>query len=156
MSRKRGRHSTRRAVLLVVVACLALLLGACGKKSDRGPVPGLPARTYRMGFTSIPPRPDFTIAVQALELWTRRADAALHHVGAPWDSLLAGVLPETLATREILPIVNYYRSKGLRIVVSLDPTNGLDRSSDAPELVALGRSLTEPSIQALFRSWCVG
>jgi hypothetical protein len=53
-------------------------------------------------------------------------------------------------------LANYFRSKGLtRIVVSVDPTNGLDRSADSAPLVAAGRSLTEPAIQALFRAYVV-
>jgi hypothetical protein len=39
------------------------------------------------------------------------------------------------------------------VIVSVDPTNGLDRSGDAAPLEAAGRSLTEPEIQALYRAY---
>jgi hypothetical protein len=72
----------------------------------------------------------------------------------PWDSLLAGRAPDSLIRNNQLGLANYFRSKGLnRIVVSVDPTNGLDRASDSAPLVAAGRSLTEPAIQLLFRAY---
>lgn len=40
-------------------------------------------------------------------------------------------------------------------MVSLDPTNGLDRSADSGPLVAHGRSLTESSIQRRYRNYTV-
>jgi hypothetical protein len=43
----------------------------------------------------------------------------------------------------------------LRVIVSVDPTNGLDRGSDAPELVANGRSLAEPAVQQIYRDFVV-
>jgi hypothetical protein len=45
---------------------------------------------------------------------------------------------------------SYYRGKGLRLVASIDPTNGLDRSAEAPGLAALGRSLAEPEVRAAY------
>ena len=47
----------------------------------------------------------------------------------------------------------YYRSKNLDIVVVVDVTNGVNRQAEARELVAAGRSITEPAIQALYRAW---
>jgi hypothetical protein len=106
-----------------------------------------------MGFSGFPPRFDLTIALQSIDMWALRADAALIVGEPPWDSLLAGRSPDTLIQNDQLGLANYYRSKGLRIVVSVDPTNGLDRSSDAAALVAAGRTLTEPAIQQLFRDY---
>jgi hypothetical protein len=57
--------------------------------------------------------------------------------------------------RDQLGLAAYYRGKGHRLFVSLDPTDGLDRSRDADSLVAAGRSLAEPGVRALFRDYCV-
>jgi hypothetical protein len=73
----------------------------------------------------------------------------------PWDSLLAGVKPETLVARDLLPLANYYRSKGLTLWLYLDPANGLNRTAEADELVRAHRSITEPAIQAMFRRFAV-
>ncbi len=106
-----------------------------------------------MGFSALAPRPDFVVALQSLALWTPRADAAISHEDVPWDSLLAGVRPDSLATRLALPLAQYYRSKGFRYAYEIDPTNGLDRSAEAVALVRAGRSIGDPEIRALFLRW---
>lgn len=136
---------------------LATALGLAFGCSTSSPTsPGTAAvRTYRMGFSPIPPRPDFAAAVAAIQMWVPRSDAAILHYEAPWDSLLAGVPPDSIVTRELVPVAQYFRASGLSLVVLVDPTNGLDRSSDAAPLVAAGRSLTEPAIQQLLRAYVV-
>jgi hypothetical protein len=108
-----------------------------------------------MGFSPIPPKPDPLVVFAALEMWTQRADAGILHVALPWDSLLAGVRADTLVRRDPLGVASYYRSKGLAVVATMDLTDGLDRASEAPALVAAGRSLTEPAVQALCRQYIV-
>ena len=140
---------------LAVAIALLSALASCSKESTRPNVPTGPPRTFRMGFSPIPPRNDPAVVFANLEMWTRRADAGIMHVPPPWDSLLAGVPPESLVLRTLVPIANYYRAKGLAVVVTLDLTDGLNRAAEAPELVAAGRSLTEASIQQLARRYAV-
>jgi hypothetical protein len=52
-----------------------------------------------------------------------------------------------------LPLANYYRAKNLQIVVMVDVTDGLNRASEAPELVKLGRSISEPAVQQVYRQF---
>lgn len=108
-----------------------------------------------MGFSSFPPRPDVALLGPTIDLWSKRADMGLILTDPPWDSLLAGRSPDSLVRHNQLGLANYYRAKGLRVVASIDPTNGLDRSADAAALVAAGRSLTEPAVQQLFRNYAV-
>lgn len=144
----------RRAVACALVAGLAAAAAGCDSGgSGRGP--GLPARSYRMGFMGIPPGPDTALAIAAIQMWTARSDAAVHHVEPPWTALLAGAPPDSLVRAELVPLLSYYRALGLELVVSLDVTNGLDRSSDAAPLVAAGRSLTEPAVRQLARAYAV-
>jgi hypothetical protein len=144
----------RPRVFRSILAALLFAGFLAGCSGDSGPTaPRLTPRTYEMGFSAFPPRPDLSLALQTIDLWSRRADAALILNEPPWDSLLAGRSPDSLIRNNQLGLANYYRAKGLRIVVSIDPTNGLDRSSDAAALVQAGRSLTEPVIQALFRGY---
>jgi len=103
-----------------------------------------------MGFSSTPPRPDTALALRTIDLWAQRADAALILLEPPWAALLAGERPETLVRNDPLGLADYYRAKGLRIVASIDPTDGLDRSSDSRALVTAGRSLTDPAVRALY------
>ena len=145
----------RRILALATLAGLAWVIttGCSNKVAAPGVV--LTPRTFYMGFSAIAPRPDINVIIQGIQMWQSRADAAIMHEGPPWDSLLAGVPAETLVVREKLPLAEFYRQFGLKIVMMIDATDGLNRSADAPELVAAGRSLTEPEVQQVFRRYCV-
>ncbi len=158
MSGCRPFRSASRPACLVLAALgalmLPLLLASCGSKSSpTGPTS--PTRTYRMGCANVPPRADQQQAVNALLMWRTRADVATLTEEPPWDSLLAGVPPETLIVRERLPVANFWRGNGLDVWVYADPANGVDRSNDSNRLQALGRSIREPEIQLIYRRWCV-
>ncbi len=43
----------------------------------------------------------------------------------------------------------------MTVSVTLGPTDGLDRSAEAPALIATGRSLTESAIQQLYRDFAL-
>jgi len=72
---------TRR--LFPLFSCLflvvAVLTSCSGKGRTTAPRLG-PPRTFLMGFSAIPPKPDLGVALAALDLWTRRADAAVSRV----------------------------------------------------------------------------
>ncbi len=106
-----------------------------------------------MGFSVVPPKPDLKIAVRSLEIWTRRADAAIMHVDVPWALMLAGASPEDALRKDGIDLEHYYRSKHLKLVVTIDVTNGLGRESESPALVAAHRSITEPQVQRLYRNY---
>jgi hypothetical protein len=108
-----------------------------------------------MGFSAIPPRADFATLLASLEMWSHRADAAIMHISLPWDTLLKGARVDSAVILTQKGLADYYRGKGLTLVVMLDPTNGLDRSAEDPALVAAGRSLTEPAVQQIFRDYAV-
>ena len=139
----------------IIVAVGAALATGCASKHPSTPAPGSATRTYRMGFSSFPPRPDFAVALQNIQMWTMRADAAIEHIEPPWDSLLAGADPVRLIQNDKLSLVQYYRAHGLTVTIELDPTNGLDRASDATLLRDRGHSITEPAVQALFIAYAL-
>jgi hypothetical protein len=128
------------------------LIAACG---DGGTDPSGSSRSYRMGFSALPPGNDQNVVFQSLEMWAQRADAAILHISIPYTELLAGTSSTTIIQRDHRDLVNYYRAKGQAIAVMLDLTDGLNRAAEAPELVALGRSLTEPAVQAVVRQYAV-
>jgi hypothetical protein len=106
-----------------------------------------------MGFSPIPPRPEPALLLDTIDVWAPRADAGLVIQEPPWADLLSGRDPEQLVRSETLWLPNYYRAKGLRILASIDPTNGLDRGSESPSLVATRHSLTEPAVRDLYRRY---
>jgi len=112
-------------------------------------------RTYRMGFQNSAPSLNFNQILQSLALWTQRSDAAMISGELPWDSLINGETADNYIINNYLGLANYYRSKNLKLWVYLDPENGLNRSSDADDLVALGKSIAQSDIQLLYRSFAL-
>lgn len=108
-----------------------------------------------MGFSAFPPRPNENDYLRAVELWIPRADAAILHESVPWAALLSGTSAETAVRSLNLPLVQGYRSRGLDLVFTIDVTNGVDRRTEDPALVALGRSLSEPEVQQAYRAYAL-
>ena len=142
-----------RALALPLALVLAISVASCSK---RGTVsPGMPPRSYVMGFAAGGPGNDFNVALRAIQMWNTRADAAMFFSEPPWDSLLAGTRPDSLVMRNQLALANYYHGTGKRVVVLIDPENGLKRDSDSQQLINAGRSITEPAIRQLFYKYAV-
>src|SRR5687768_15907215 len=139
-----------------VTACIVVAATGCPRAAREPGEPDVSSggtRSYRMGFSVVPPKPDLKIAVQSLEIWTKRADAAIIHLDVPWALLLAGTSPEDALRKDGVDLERYYRSKNLRLVVTIDVTNGLGRETESPVLVAARRSITEPAVQRLYRDY---
>lgn len=147
-----GARTPWRAALVAIA--LALLVAPGCSKSPSAPRTAGATRSWAMGFSGIPPVPDQTVAIAAIDMWAPRADVAIQHASVPWESLLAGMPADTIVRRLELPLMTYYRlGKGLRIVYEIDPTNGLNRAAEDPTLVRLGRSIAEPQVRAAYRAW---
>ena len=141
----------RSAGVALVCAVLAMGLAACSEPTD----PGAPTRTYLMGFSHIPPRLTIPDVIATLDKWEPRGDAAIVLITPQWRSMLADTSAAFHIRREYFEIVNRYRGKGFTIIVMIDPTDGLNRSRESPELIALGRSLAEPEIRALYNEFAI-
>jgi hypothetical protein len=115
-----------------------------------------PKRSYRMGFGNSGPRyDDFNLLIQSLNLWTTRADAAIVNTEVPWDSLLSGIPAVDYVSRNYVGLVNFYRSKNMKLWVYIDPQNGLDRTSDATALQLRGKSIADADMQEVYRRFVV-
>lgn len=144
----------RTCVRAFALAFIAVAGCSGDKTSPLMPPPSSePTRTWRMGFSAIPPRANEADLLAALAVWTVRSDAAIMHVSPPWAALLSGVSAVAAVNANELPLANYYRAKNLEIVVMVDATDGLNRAAEAPELVQLGRSISEPSVQLVYRQF---
>jgi len=136
-----------------LAAALLAASTACPRDTEEPKISSSGARSYLMGFSVIPPRPDINVAVQSLGIWTRRADAAIMHLDVPWSLLLGGTSAADALRKDGVDLEHYYRSKHLKLVVTMDVTNGLARDSEATALVAAHRSITEPAIQRIYRDY---
>ena len=126
-------------------ACAATI--TCARPAAERDVGTSGTRSYFMGFSVVPPKPDIGIAVKSLDIWSKRADAAIMHLDVPWAQLLAGASAADALRKDGVDLERYYRSKHLRLVVTIDVTNGLAREREAAALVAAHRSITEPAVQ---------
>jgi hypothetical protein len=106
-----------------------------------------------MGFSGYPPQWTLDSILANIDHWSPRSELSISHDEPPWGELLSGISAEFLVQREKVPIVNLYRSKGLKFVFVGDPTNGWDRSQESNGLKSLGRSLTEPAVQKVYRDY---
>src|SRR6202158_347442 len=138
---------------LFVTTSFAVVTIACQRATREPEISTDGTRSYLMGFSVVPPKPDIKVAIRSREIWTRRADAAIMHLEIPWALLLAGTSPEDALRKDGVDLEHYYRSRHLKLVVTLDVTNGLGRESEAPALVAAHRSITEPAVQRLYRDY---
>ena len=118
-------------------------------------VPTPTTRTWQMGFAATPTRPDVPTLLHGMDLWSQRAELLIIHEAPPWKDLLGGVSPEAILTRDKVQLVQYARSKGLKLVFMHDLTNGLDRSAEEPTLLATGHSLTEAAVQQIYRGYAL-
>ena len=135
------------------VSFFAVVTTGCAPAPREPDVPSRSTRSYFMGFSVVPPKPDIKVAVQSMEIWTKRADAAIMHLDVPWTLLLGGTSSEDALRKDGVDLEHYYRSRQLRLVITIDVTNGLARESEAPALVAAHRSITEPAVQRLYRNY---
>lgn len=131
---------------LVIICMLFSIFFACRKSNT-----GIAQRSYYMGFQNSAPRLDFDFYMQSLNLWSQRADAAMISSEVPWDSLFNGESAENYVAANYKGLTDYYRSKNFKLWVYIDPENGLDRTSDALELVALGKSIAQAESQQVYQ-----
>lgn len=151
----RQRPQDDQGLRRAVTALLLLLLG-CKQSTQADPSPStnLTPRTFRMGFGANAPKPTNESAVATITAWSTHADAAIMHNSPPYKVLLTGVADATTYVNTVdLPLANFYRQHGFPITITIDVTDGLNRAAESPELVALGRSITEPAVQQVYRNY---
>ena len=143
---------TERIPMLLLGLWLWTSAASCGGSSTD---PLARTRTYRMGFSAAPPRLEIQSAIATINMWSTRGDGALLALTPQWKAMLADTNPAVIIRREQADLVTFYRQKGMAIVAMIDATDGLSRDKEHPDLVAAGRSIREPAIQAMFREYAV-
>lgn len=148
------RPERRRFIAGASALPVAALLGACGGGSGGGTLAPAATRTWRMGFYPNAPQPTVASILATLDQSSPHAELVHWHSELPWAQMLGGQSPADAAA-SLLQFVDLVRGKGLRFGFMADLTDGLNRASEPPQLVALGRSIAEPAIQALYRAYVV-
>ena len=129
------------------------LATAVACKGDTTTSSGGPPRPYRIGFSAIAPRPEIPVVLRTIDEMSQHSDAALLPLTPPWKSMLADTSAALLVRRDQLGLVQLYRSRNFPIIAMIDVTDGLARDREAPELVALHRSIAEPAVQAKYKEY---
>jgi hypothetical protein len=137
--------------LLTFARWTAILMGVAACSNGAGPDSA--TRTYRMGFSSTPPRLTIESVIQTITAWETHADIALINQGVPWRALLNDTSAAELVRRDLKDLAVHYHDRGMPLIVEIDVTDGLARDREAPDLVALGRSISEPAVQQVYREY---
>ena len=143
-------RSLRGSIIAPLLAATMTIACSSGSAPTVAPVRG-----YRLGFSALPPRPTTESVLATIEAWRTHADVALIELTVPWKALLADTAASFLVKRDLEQLAALYRSRGFPLIIELDVTDGLSRDREAPELVALGRSITEPAVQQKYREYLV-
>ncbi len=128
-------------VLLMIFVCLLFACAACG---------------YRLGFSPLlGATPFFADTRVSNKLWSQHADAMIVHLDMPWTRLLVNETdPVELVHELLVPAVAQMNQLGIiDLFVTLDVTDHLDRSQESPQLLAINRSITEPSVQLAYAAF---
>lgn len=158
---KKVKGTAGLGLLLVSLMMLCSNLAGCGggNNDENRPGPNAQPRVWSMGFYHTPPKyGDLAIALTGFELLSQRAEVVMIHQELPWQQLVAGVSPADTLTdpdNNMVALVGYLRDLGLRIYFMADLTDGLNRSSEPPQLVAMDRHITEPAIRQLYIDYVV-
>jgi hypothetical protein len=107
-----------------------------------------------MGWGVNAPEPTVESIIATAEAMAEVAEYAIIQQPVPWTRLFAG---EELAVlvAEAKGLADFLEQLGLEIVFLLDPLDGLDRTSEPPELGAAGRSILEPEIRAIHEAYAL-
>jgi len=81
----------------IFLACTAVLvLTGCGG----GQSSSTETRTWRMGFSVVPPRLTTAAVIEGIDRWSLRAEYAAIQEELPWTDLLGGMSPDDILDRD--------------------------------------------------------
>lgn len=158
----------RRALSLLAAAALFVAMAAVANRTTArtgepvtrislpmvaADAPAAPARPYRMGWFVVSPAPTVESVLQAFPQAVRHGDAVLLQREVPWSRILAGVPMETILEQDYDGLIAYLRGLGFEVSILVDPLDGLDRTQEANETRAAGRTLNDPALRALHEQW---
>ena len=157
----------RRRFLASAVAASALATGAGLRAAanhaeplHRVFLPGLAndqpqtaTRTYELGYSFVPPRITFDEVFRTIDEIARIGEYCIIQREVPWTLVLGGVPMANIIRDEWDALVRTIRGKGMKLVVLIDPLDGLDRRREPPELVAAGRTILDGEIRAMHEEW---
>ena len=107
-----------------------------------------------MGWGLTPPEPTEESIIATAQAMAEVAEYAIIQQPVPWARVFAGEELDDLVA-EVKGLADYLRALGLEIVFLLDPLDGLDRTSETPELTDAGRSVLETEIREIHEAYAL-
>ncbi len=111
------------------------------------------SRTYGMGFFMQSSVPTVAAILDTVPKMARVSDYMMIQREVPWTKIAAGKPFETILEEDYTGIVKLLRGHGLKIVLLVDPLDGLNRKSESIEALKNGRTLKDPATRAIHEAW---
>ncbi len=143
---------------LTLLAPLALLLAACSTPApapDAAPAPQRDnagaARSFRLGFSALPPTLSDEGYNAAFDLAARYGDVLLIQRAPAWADFLPGATPSTKLRTTTAAERDAVRARGLQLFIALDPFDPAARERLAsPPRGYEDRTLADPALRQAF------
>lgn len=164
------RFVWRRVSLFVGIA-LAIGFGAaagCEDETDgaglprRTVVPSLagdsavtPTRSFAMGWGFTPPVPSVEAVIDIIPRIATVSEYTIIQREVPWGRLTAGASIEQVLDEDWDGLVDFLRGNGLKLVILIDPLDGLDRTREGDEARESGVSLRDATARATHEAFVV-
>ena len=150
MARGPGRSVAMLAMLLVVVVALAGCGGGSSNDSH-APTAG-PARSFMMGFSTVPRELNAQAYEDTFDLASKYGDMVLIQRTPKWSDFLPGASVGDDTANTTASEKKALSDKKLKLFFAIDPTDsatGRDRLADLPSSLE-GHNFSDPAIRAAF------
>jgi hypothetical protein len=115
--------------------------------------PHAPSRSFAMGFAHIPPVPSVEGLLQIVPEIAKVSEYTIIQREVPWTRIVAGTPMSQVIDEEYQGLVDFLRGNGLKLVLLVDPLDGLGRTHEAVETTKNGLSLLDPNVRSLHEEW---
>ena len=155
----------RWGLLLIGVIATFLSGTACSKDAQQGrpyravaselanDSPQAAAAPMGMGFFVMPSVPSVAATLALVPKMAAVSDYAMIQREAPWTRIAKGDSFEQIIDDEYVGLVNLLRGNGLKIVLLVDPLDGLNRRNEALEATKNGKTLKDPATRIAHAAW---
>jgi hypothetical protein len=148
--------SLGRRISIVISACAALALAACGGGSDtRAGATSGPERSFMMGISTLPRELNGKAYSETFDLAAANGEMVLIQRTPPWADFVPGADISEQAAKTTASEKDAITSKHLRLLFAIDPTDGStgrDRLADLPTSMA-GKDFSDPDVRSAFLTY---
>jgi hypothetical protein len=148
------------AAAIAAIAVLGANLGGAATLQKRATVPALSSdtplasRTYAMGFGMTPPVPTTEAILDIIPRIAAVSEYTILQREVPWSRFAAGQSIGQALDEEYDEMVEYLtEAQGLRLVILIDPLDGLDRTREGNEARRNGVTLLDPASRAIHEAF---